>query len=85
MSTITASLLGQVHIEADGVPVSLPFKQAEALIYYLLTEQEVSRTKIADIIWGDSFDERKVKSSMRNAIYVLRKTFGREFIIDPPF
>lgn len=82
MHEISASLLGQVHMEADGVPVTLPFKQAEALLYYLLVEKEVSRSKIASLIWGDSSDESKVKSSMRNAIYVLRKTFGRDFIVE---
>ena len=82
MSEIAAYLLGQVHIEADGVPVTLPFKQAEALLYYLLVEKEVSRSRIAGLIWGESSDESRVKSSMRNAIYILRKTFGRDFIVE---
>jgi len=60
--------------------VSLPFKQAEALLYYLLVEGEVSRAKVADIIWGDRGDEKKIRSSMRNAIYVLRKAFGYDFL-----
>ena len=57
MSEISASLLGQVHIEANGVSATLPFKQAEALLYYLLVEKEVPRSRIAGLIWGDTFDE----------------------------
>ena len=83
MPSISASLLGTARITADGVPAALPFKQAEALLYYLLVEREVSRSKIAGIIWGDTFDERKVKSSMRNALYILRKTFGHDFLTEP--
>ena len=80
MSKLTVSLMGRPRILLDGAPVSLPFKQAEALLYYLLMEGSVSRAKIADIIWGDRGDEKKVKSSMRNAIYVLRKAFGHDFL-----
>jgi len=49
-------------------------------LYYLLVEGEVSRAKVADIIWGDRGDEKKIRSSMRNAIYVLRKAFGYDFL-----
>ena len=80
MSKLTVSLMGRPRILLDGATVSLPFKQAEALLYYLLMEGSVSRAKIADIIWGDRGDEKKVKSSMRNAIYVLRKAFGHDFL-----
>ena len=80
VSKLIVTLMGRPQIVLDGEPVSLPFKQAEALLYYLLMEGSVSRAKIADIIWGDRGDEKKVKSSMRNAIYVLRKTFGHDFL-----
>ena len=69
MQKITAELLGSGRILLDGKQVNLPFKQAEALVYYLLVEKETFRPKLADIIWGDSADEHKVQSNMRNAIY----------------
>lgn len=81
MSELTAFLLGPGRILLDGKAVALPFKQAEALLYYLLVEKEAFRPKIADIIWGDSADENKVRSNMRNAIYVIRKACGRDFLV----
>lgn len=81
MQKITAELLGSGRILLDGKPVNLPFKQAEALVYYLLVEKETFRPKLADIIWGDSADEHKVQSNMRNAIYVIRREFGRDFLV----
>ena len=61
MQKITAELLGSGRILLDGKQVNLPFKQAEALVYYLLVEKETFRPKLADIIWGDSADEHKVQ------------------------
>ena len=81
MQKITAELLGSGRILLDGKQVNLPFKQAEALVYYLLVEKETFRPKLADIIWGDSADEHKVQSNMRNAIYVIRREFGRDFLV----
>lgn len=83
MKDIFAYLLGHPRIIMGEELISLPFKQAEALFYYLVVEKEVSRDKISDLIWGSCFDERKVKSSLRNAIYVLRKVFGADFLTEP--
>ena len=70
---LTGLLLGPPRVLLNDEVVNLPFKQAEALLYYLLVEHEVSRSKAADLIWGSHLDERKAKSNMRNAIYVLRR------------
>lgn len=43
MQKITAELLGSGRILLDGKQVNLPFKQAEALVYYLLVEKETFR------------------------------------------
>ena len=82
MKEIQAFLLGRPRILLDGEQVSLPFKQAEALLYYLLVEGSASRLKLADLIWGDRGDEKKVRSNMRNAIYVLRKALGTDVLLE---
>lgn len=82
MKEIQAFLLGRPRILLDGEQVSLPFKQAEALLYYLLVEGSASRFKLADLIWGDRGDEKKVRSNMRNAIYVLRKALGPDLLLE---
>ena len=83
MKDIFVYLLGHPRIIMEDKLIKLPFKQAEALFYYLVVEKEVSRDKISDLIWGSCFDERKVKSNLRNAIYVLRKAFGTDFLTEP--
>lgn len=83
MDSIQAFLLGIPHVLLDGKPVVFPFKQVEALLYYLLTEGPTSRTRLADLIWGDRGDEQRVRSNMRNASYLLRKIFGHDFLIEP--
>lgn len=81
MNELRAKLFGAGQLTLDGERVTLPFKQAEALLYYLLVEKEAFRPRIADIIWGDSLDEHKVRSNMRNAIYVIRRALGRDFLV----
>ena len=83
MRQLTASLLGSPRILKDGEFVAFPFKQAEAILYYLLVEREAPRSKIADLIWGNNVGDQKVKSNMRNAIYVLRKLLWTDFLIEP--
>ena len=82
MKEIKAFLLGRARVLLDGRQISLPFKQAEALLYYLLVEGSTSRFKLADLIWGDRGDEKKVRSNMRNAVYVLRKVLGADFLLE---
>lgn len=83
MHKIEAHLLGGAHILVDGQTVELPFKQADAFLYYLLAEGPVLRTRLADLIWGDKGDERKIQASVRNAIYVLRKNLGTDLLQEP--
>ena len=83
MDKLTGLLLGPPRVLLNDEVVNLPFKQAEALLYYLLVEHEVSRSKAADLIWGSHLDERKAKSNMRNAIYVLRRAFFPDFLVEP--
>ena len=50
MDKLTGLLLGPPRVLLNDEVVNLPFKQAEALLYYLLVEHEVSRSKAADLI-----------------------------------
>ena len=46
MDKLTGLLLGPPRVLLNDEVVNLPFKQAEALLYYLLVEHEVSRTRL---------------------------------------
>lgn len=79
---IKVFLLGSPKVVVGDEEVVFPFKQAEAIFYYLILEKNASKNKIADLIWGDKYDEEKIKSNMRNAIYVIRKIFGKDFLVE---
>lgn len=95
MQEIAAFLLGRAQILLDGVRVSLPFKQAEALLYYLLVEGRTSRFKLADLIWGDrGMSARRVpicetlsmccvRRSAQTSCWRRRKTLSRSTLNIP--
>lgn len=82
MSTeLRISLLGAPSVLRDHVPVSFPYRQAEAVFYYLVVNKSVNREKLADFIWEDTCTAEKTNANLRNAFYILRKTIGSDFIL----
>ena len=49
---IFIKLLGTPEIRLDGQPVKLPFRQAEAMVYYLAVNGSVSKDRLCDLLWG---------------------------------
>ena len=69
-------------IELDGEPVSLPFKRAEALLYYLVVRRSASRQELIALLWeGDN--EAKGLKNLRHTLYVLKKALGGEVLLSP--
>lgn len=77
---LEVKLLGTPVILLDGVPLTFPYRQTEALLYYLLLNKKGNKDSMADLIWGDDLDEERISSNLRNAFYVLRKYLGKDFI-----
>lgn len=73
-------MFGTPSVFLNDIPLTLPYRQAEALLYYLLLNKKVSKYTLADIIWGDKCSEEKINSNLRNAFYILRKHIGKNFI-----
>lgn len=82
-SDITIKVLGTPEIRVNDTPVKLPFRQAEAMIYYLAVNGAASRERLCDLLWGDRYPEDKAKSSLRNAVCVVRGRLGRDFLVEP--
>lgn len=80
---IQVFLLGPPRVLLGNEEVVFPFKQAEAIFYYLILEKDVCKNKISDLIWGDKCDDEKLKPNIRNAVYVIRKIFGKDFLVEP--
>lgn len=69
-------------IELDGVQVALPFKRADALLYYMMIRKSATRQELISLLW-ESDDEAKGLKNLRNALYTLKKALGGEILISP--
>lgn len=79
---LTIRTLGTPQVLRDGVPVALPFKRAEALLYYLAVERSASRQELIALLW-ESDDETKGRKNLRHALYILKKELGGDVLISP--
>ena len=70
-------------IELDGRPVALPFKRAEALLYYMVVRRTATRQELISLLW-ESCDETTGLKNLRNALYTLKKSLGGDFLLSPP-
>lgn len=68
-------VLNVPEILLDGRPALLPYRKAEALLYYLTVEKRTSREEAADLLWGDN-DPETAKKNLRHALYVIKKALG---------
>ena len=69
-------------IELDGAPVALPFKRADALLYYMVVRRSATRQELIALLW-ESDDEAKGLKNLRNALYTLKKVLGGDVLISP--
>jgi len=74
--------MGTGTIEIDGKEIQLPFKKAYGLVFYLAIEGLSSRDTIVNLLWGEQ-NEKLAKKNLRNAVYVVRKALGDDYIISP--
>lgn len=79
MAKLDAKLLGTPCVLVDGRAISLPYKKADALLYYLLRKGKVSRNEAVELLWPDA-DAQTALKNLRHAIYSIRKEFGWDFL-----
>jgi len=72
---LKVNVLRTPGIELDGEAVSLPFKRADALLYYMVVRRSASRQELISLLW-ESDDEAKGLQNLRNALYTLKKALG---------
>jgi DNA-binding SARP family transcriptional activator/Tfp pilus assembly protein PilF len=69
-------VLGTPKIRVGGGSQRLPYSKVTALLAYLaMTSRAHSRAALATLLWGN-VDDRRANSSLRNALYVLRRELG---------
>ena len=75
MEGMKAKLFGAPMILANGQKLELPYKKADALLYYLIYNGKVSRTQAVELLWPDVNAQTALKN-LRHAIYSIRKGLG---------
>lgn len=76
------TMLQTPGIELDGAALSLPFKRADALLYYMMIRRSATRQELIALLW-ESCDEATGLKNLRNTLYTLKKALGGELLISP--
>lgn len=79
---LKVTMLQTPSILLDGEPVSLPFKRADALLYYMLVQRSATRQELIALLW-ENRDEATGLKNLRNTLYVLKKALGGDLLISP--
>lgn len=80
MPELFVRMFGSPSILVDGQAVTLPYRKAEALLYYLVMERRVARRDLVDLLWEDTEPSAALKN-LRHAIYTVRKALGMELFV----
>lgn len=68
-------MFGTPKVLADGHAVSLPYRKADALLYYLIRKRRAARSELIGLLWADT-DTQTAQKNLRHAIYSIRKELG---------
>lgn len=71
-------MFGTPTVQVDDRNVTIPYRRAEALLYYLVLEKRASRQELAALLWEDAEPEIALKN-LRHAVYTIRRTLGGNF------
>ena len=80
MNKIRVHLLGNPCVEKNNERVHFPYKKAEGFFYYLCVKKNTTREELISILWNDD-DESSGRKSLREAIYQIKKLFGKDFFV----
>lgn len=83
-TSVTVTMLGTPSIQQNGTILSFPYRQAEAVLYYLFYNKSANKNILADLIWEKQGSEDKINSNLRNAFYIIRKSLGKDFLLRKP-
>lgn len=67
--------LGEPRIHIDKEEKVLGKNKLEALLWYLLFQEEMGRTEVSSVFWP-GIDPARAKSSLRNSLYEIRQILG---------
>lgn len=62
--------------------VAMPYKKAEALLYYIIIEKHTTREQAATLVW-ENCEDSTAKKNLRHALYTIKKAFPIDIVISP--
>lgn len=80
MAQLSVKMFGSPAILLDGEKVVLPYRKAEALLYYLVMERRAPRRELVELLWGDTESADALKN-LRHAAYTVRKVLGMDLFL----
>ena len=75
MPELNAKLFGTPAVSVDGREITLPYKKADALLYYLILKRKTTRSELIGLLYEDT-DSATALKNLRHAIYTIRKAFA---------
>lgn len=80
MPELTVNMFGAPSIQVDGRVVTLPYRKADALLYYLILSKKAARRNLVDLLWNDT-DPASALKNLRHAVYTIRKSLGADLFL----
>lgn len=68
MPELNAKLFGTPAVSVDGREITLPYKKADALLYYLILKRKTTRSELIGLLYEDTDSATALK------IYATRST-----------
>lgn len=80
MEKIEIRLFGTPQVWQNGKCISLPYKKAEGLFYYLCVKKTITREEAISLLWGNE-EQSNGKKRLRDAIYQIRRLLGKDVLL----
>ncbi len=81
MGHIRVKLLGNFIATFNEKNIAFPYSKVQALFCYLVIKKQTTREELSGLLWPD-MEESVARKNLRNAIYKLKRVFGKEEVID---
>ncbi len=79
---LNVTMLQTPSVTLDGVPVSFPFKRADALLYYMLVRRSATRQELISAV-GELRRGHRPEKSPQHLIYAEKRPWGATFSSPP--
>lgn len=78
--SLKLNFLGNIEIYENDKSISIPLGKTGGVLIYVLLKKNVTRDELAGLFWAES-NNSLARTSLRNAIYKIRKLFKDEVIL----